>query len=122
MTVLTYPPVCFLSVTVLTYPPVCFLSVSFRRGWVFLLGCRSCALRVLWCFLLGGAARVAEALVRFPNNVACNSSITSSGFDIRPLELQCLWAVLKTGRGELRATFMWMRRACAAGAHAVVCA
>ena len=72
--------------------------------------------------VLGGAARVAEALVRFPNNVACNSLITSSDFDIRPLELQCLWAVLKTGRGELRATFMWMRRACAAGAHAVVCA
>ena len=72
--------------------------------------------------VLGGAARVAEALVRFPNNVACNSSITSSDFDIRPLELQCLWEVLTNGRGELRATFMWMRRACAAGAHAVVCA
>ena len=72
--------------------------------------------------VLGGAARVAEALVRFPNNVACNSSITSSDFDIRPLELQCLWEVLTNGRGELRATFMWMRRACAAGAYAVVCA
>ena len=72
--------------------------------------------------VLGGAARVAEALVWFPSDVACNSLITSSGFDIRPLELQCLWEVLTNGRGELRVTFMWARRACAAGAHAVVCA
>ena len=84
----------------LTYPPAYFLSVSFRRVWGFLLGCRSCALRVLWCFLLGGAARVAEALVWFPNNVSCNSSITSSGFDMRSLESQCLWVALTHDRGE----------------------
>ena len=40
--------------------------------------------------LLGGAARVAEALVWFPSDIACNSLITSPGFDIRPLELQRL--------------------------------
>ncbi len=41
----------------------------------------------------------------FLNNVACNSLATISNIEIGSLELQRLWAVLKTDLGELHATF-----------------
>ena len=68
---------------------------------------------------MGGAlCTVLDLLEWFPNNVACNSLMTVSNFEFTSLELQRLWGVLKTDRRELHATFVWTRRACAAGAHA----
>ena len=43
----------------------------------------------------------------FPNNVARNFHVNLSNFKMWSLELQRLWAVLKTDRGELRARFGW---------------
>ena len=77
---------------------------------------------------MGGAlCTVLDLLEWFPRNVACNSPMTVSNVEFASLELQRLWGVLKTDRRELHATFVWTRRACAAGAraagaHAVVCA
>ena len=43
----------------------------------------------------------------FPNNVARNFHVNLSNFKMWSLELQRLWVVLKTDRGELRARFGW---------------
>ena len=43
----------------------------------------------------------------FTNNVARNFHVNLSNFKMWSLELQRLWAVLKTDRGELRARFGW---------------
>ena len=57
------------------------------------------------------ASRALQALrtlrAWFPNNVARNSHVNLLNFKMWSLELQRLWAVLKTDRGELRARFGW---------------
>ena len=40
-----------------------------------------------------------------PCNFACNSHVNLSNMEMGSLELQRLWAVLKTDQGELPATF-----------------
>jgi len=62
------------------------------------LALRAWALRAL-------ALRALALRAWFPNNVARNSHVNLLNFKIWSLELQRLWAVLKTDRGELRAKF-----------------
>ena len=57
----------------------------------------------------GGTSRscasfMVPATLRFSNNVARNSHVNLSNFEIRPLELQRLWAVSNFRVAELRAT------------------
>ena len=52
-----------------------------------------------------------------PKNVACNSHVNLSNFEIRPLELQRLWAVLNFRVAELHATLgVWVLARDEAGA------
>ena len=53
-----------------------------------------------------------ESRAWFPNNVARNSHVNLSNMQMGSLKLQRLWTVLKTDRGELRATFLGERVRC----------
>ena len=53
-----------------------------------------------------GLLCVNRAVWRAPTNFACNSSVTISGFELAPLELQRFWALLKVHAFELHATFL----------------
>ena len=53
-----------------------------------------------------------------PKNVACNSHVNLSNFEIGPLELQRLWAVLNFRVAELHATLgVWVLARDEAGAR-----
>ena len=73
------------------------------RAWARARTLRALRARALLTLLTLRALQTLQTW--FPNNVARNFHVNLSNFKMWSLELQRLWAVLKTDRGELRARF-----------------